>query len=489
MGTYNSDPSVNTLAQAVAQDADAKGRVYSRKLELQSATADDFSKFEGLPESNKPVWVQKDLSADGGDIVKMTAMGGAGGPGVRGEGELTGNTSNIRIGGFTVQVDFWRDAVEFTKKQLKFLPAGKSIHSVALNMLSAKLGRQKQNDGQVCMIKKANGNIFRPGNRGNRDALLAVDGFTPSVLTEATARAKNLGARPVGIGKSKSGSQVLRYMAFSPSDALIEFRNSSLWSNAILQAAPRSEENPAFSGRLLDWQGHDLWEHIIVDEDVDDYIGGPLAPKAKLGSAITAGSATVEIKMSATNTKCLYFQFFPGYDYIFVEGQSAAPDSGVYYAWIIDPAQTSADAPGGKAMFVRYTGSANVGNKINAITQRLGPSTSGIENTTVGSITWDADVHTDNAGVGSWILPANAKGTVIGGSIIMGAGALLRAKGSIDAEPIEEKRDYGFVWGMGYEGIWGHNVAFDTQGLTRHYVYVQHAIEHPGIIVPGTWGV
>jgi hypothetical protein len=72
----------------------------------------------------------------------------------------------------------------------------------------------------------------------------------------------------------------------------------------------------------------------------------------------------------------------------------------------------------------------------------------------------------------------------IGHSFVFGAGAALRAYGSIDAQAINQKRDYDFVTGMGYQSIYGQSPCFDTQGLPRNYVLLQHAIEHPGITVP-----
>lgn len=482
MGVYNSDPLVNTLVTALSQNSDAKGKLYSRMIEVHSNTADDFSLLEGAAGSDKPFWVKKELAADGGDKIRLTVMGDAAGPGVRGEAELTGNTSTVRFGGYEVQVDFWRDAVEFTKKELKFLSAGGAVMPQIMKMMGEKLGRQKQRDMMIKLRNAATTNIIRPNNRTSRDLILATDTISPSFLVSGKARLQGLGGKPTGLIKSASGSPVYRYLAFAGQDALTDVRNSNSYQNAILQAMTRSDENPAFSGRLLDWQGIGIWEHTIVDPDADDTIGSPIAPKAILGVAIPSATTTVAIQAS-TSTKPRYFQDFPGYDYQWVEGQTAAPDSNTYYAWIIDPAQ------GGKAMFVAYTGTANNGNQITAITARLGSSVTGIQNTTVGSITYDSSSHTDNAAIGSWIIPANSKGTPIGYSFVFGAGAALRGYGSITASVIEQKRDYDFVMGTGREAIFGQELRRDTQGRPRSYMLLEHAISHPGITILGTWGV
>jgi hypothetical protein len=482
--SYNSNPNVYTLTNALAQDADAKGKLYTKGFELSGNTSDDFTPMEGAPGGTSAVWVKKDLKVQGADRVKFTSLGDPSGPGVRGEAELTGNTSTPRIGGWTLDVDFWRDAVELTKKQIQFLAAGGKLEYEIYKMLGAKFGRQKQADMMMALTRQANGNIYRVGNRSTTNDILAIDKFNTAVVVQAQARARALGARPVGITKSKSGSPLQRYIAFAVQDAMTEIRNSSAYITALQNAASRSEENPAFSGKLLDWNGIGLWEHTVVQPDADDWMGSPLAPMAKLGVEITSATAAFDIQSSATNTKSLYYGFFRGYDWKWTEGQTAAPDSATYYAWIIP--QSGADQ--GKAMFVSYVGTGNNGNKI-TITNRLHSSAAAAAVTTLGGITWNASHHCAAAPVGSIVIPANSKGTPIGRSLVLGAGTAMRCYGSIEMQKIQESRDYGFVTGFGYMGIFGQTATKDTQGITRNYVVIEHALERPGIVIPGTYGV
>lgn len=480
---YNSDPNVYTLANAIAQDADAKGKFYSRSFEVSGNTADDFASMEGADGGSSVVWVKKDLKIGGASRVKFTSLGEPAGPGVRGEGELTGNTSTPRIGGYTVDVDFWRDAVELTKKEIQFLAAGNKLEFQVYNMLGKKYGRQKQADMIMCLLKQANGNIYRVGNAISDNAIKAVDTFKTEAVVNAKSRANTLGARPISISKSASGSQVMRYIAFATQNAMAEIRNSSGFQNASNYAAERGDLNPNFSGRLLDWNGIGLWEHFVVNPDADDYMGSPLEPIMKLGVAVADGTGRFYIQ-SSTNTKNLYSAFFPGYDWKWTEEQTSATDSTVYYAWIIP--QDGANA--GKAMFVSYTGSDNNGNKIQ-ILKRLGGTATGDAVTTLGGIAWNATYHCTEANVGSLVIPANSIGTPLGTSLMLGAGTALRCYGALDMQRIEQKHDYGFVSGFGYEGIFGQTATRDTQGITRNYILVKHAVERPGIVIPGTYGV
>ncbi len=484
MGTYNSDPSVFTLANAVAQDSDAKGKLYSKAFEVSGNTADDLAAMEGPTDSSMPIWVRNELKALSGDTIKFTSLGDPAGPGVRGEGELTGNTSTPRIGGWTCKVDFWRDAVELSKKDIQFLAAGGKLEYTIYKLLGKKFGRQKQADMLMALRNQANGNVFRVGNRATINDILKTDLYSTSAVTQAQARARGLGAREVGIVKSKSGAELQRYIAFAVQDAMSEIRNSSTWITAIQNAANREDNNPQFSGRLVDWNGVALFEHTVVAPDSDDWKGSPLAPYLTLGVAITAGTTVFDIQAS-TNTKNKYTGFFPGYDWLWTEDQSATVDSTVYYAWIIP----QSGARVGKAMFVSYTGSTgNNGNKI-TITERLGATVSGAQVTTLGSIVYNSTYHTNAAPVGSIVIPANSKGTPIGWSLLLGAGAAVRAYGAIEMQKIEEKRDYSFITGFGFEGIFGQKATLDTQGITRNYVLVQHALERAGVVIPGTYGV
>jgi N4-gp56 family major capsid protein len=484
MGAYNSDPSVYTLANSLAQDADAKGKVYTKAFELSGNTADDFAHMEGNPGGTSGIWVRKDLKLQGADRIKFTSLGEPAGPGVRGEAELTGNTSTPRIGGWTLDVDFWRDAVELSKKQIQFLAAGGKLEYEVYKLLGTKFGRQKQADMMMALIRQANGNVYRVGNRATSNDILAVDKFNTATVVQAQARARALGARPVGITKSKSGSELQRYIAFAVQDAMTEIRNSSAYITALQNAAVRADENPTFSGKLLDWNGIGLWEHTVVQPDADDWMGSPLAPMAKLGVAITDTTAAFDIQSSSTNTKNLYYGFFPGYDWKWTEGQTAAPDSATYYAWIIP----QSGAQQGKAMFVSYVGTGNNGNKI-TITNRLHDSTAAAGVETLGGITFSASHHATEAPIGSIIIPANSKGTPLGRSLLLGAGSAIRAYGAIEMQKIQESRDYGFITGFGYMGIFGQSATKDTQGLTRNYVLIEHAIDRPGIVIPGTYGV
>jgi hypothetical protein len=324
--------------------------------------------------------------------------------------------------------------------------------------------------------------------------------MSPTFLTTAKPQVTRIGAMPVSVGKNKNGSPVQRYLVYLPDVAMNDVRNNTAYQNALGIAMDRSNMNPLFSGLLVDWQGLALFEHNVMIQDVDDHIADPFAPLAILGTAFSVDSAVGDCKLivNGSNTRHRYFEWFPGFDYLFYEGQTAAADAGVYYAWLVNPDNSVG--------FVRYTGSSNNGNQItlSGILSPDGAGTSTIGSATLGNLiatgdTWDSTPaaggvgatantdpewnYTDSFSEDAYIIPANANGVPIGHGLMMGRGAALRGYGSVDSL-IRQERDYGFVHGRGYQSVYGQKTRERTDGKTHGYGLFEMGIQHPGLEVP-----
>lgn len=511
MGLYNSDPSVQDLANAVAMDPKLKGELYSRKLEKTSHQHNAFEKFtSATPNSGihgaggvRSIFCRKDdLKVGGGDTVNFNVLGPPGGPGVRGSEELTGATSAVKMATYPVKVDWFRDAFEMNRDLFEKLSAGKVLQSTTLNMLAMKMGMQKQHDMMVRLNKSADGNVFRPNNRPSTAALTSIDTLSLGSVLNAKARLTTLGATPIAHKMSKTGSPIQGYLVFASQHAMLPVRNDDSYQTAIANGSQRGDGNQNFSGELVNWQGMPWYEYPIIDQAWDDYVGSPLLAKAVLGTGFGAGSAIGACKLivNSANTKSRYFQFFDGFDYKFTEDQTAAPDATEYYAWIVNP--------DGSVGFVAYTGTGNNGNQI-TITKILsidGAGVSTLGNTTVGNLAinttaapdaWIGDnsslpetgvggawTYTDTFVAGAIILQANANGVCYGRSYIFGSMASCFAHGRIEMNEIQEKRDYGFVHGRGFESIFGTGVTTNANKKPVGYLLVEHAVEHEGYPTP-----
>jgi N4-gp56 family major capsid protein len=499
-GTYNANASVELLSDVLVTATDAKGKLYAKKLEAGAAAYDDFKAFEGAEGSDAIFWIKRDLAKTGGDKMVFTVQSDLAGPGVRGEEELTGKTSTAKYSNYELQLDFFRDAHEITKKEKRFMAAGADLDQVCIDKLKVKLGRQRMYDMKMWLIRYAVGNILRPNGRKTRDEITAADTMSPSFLVTSKPQVQRLGAQPLALGRNKDGSPVYRYMAYMPDVMMTEIRNDTAYQGALQQAVERSQMNPLFTGKLVDWNNMGLFEHILMSQDADDHIADPTAPLAILGTAFSVDSAVGACKLivNSANTRHRYFEWFPGYDYLFYEGQTAAADSDTYYAWIVNT--------DGSVGFVSYVGSSNNGNQITlaAILSPDGAGTSTLGVTTLGNIdassdTWDstpgpgdgggtsntsADFnYTDSFGADAYIIPANANGACIGRGFLFGKGAALRGYGSTDTM-ITQKRDYEFVHGRGYESVYGQQNRRRTDGKTFGYGLFEVAITHPGLEVP-----
>ncbi|WP_009964886.1 DUF4043 family protein [Verrucomicrobium spinosum] len=499
-GTYNANASVETLSDVLATASDAKGKLYAKKLESGAAAYDDFKMFEGPEDSESVFYVKRDLTKFGGQQMTFTVQSDLAGPGVRGEEELTGNTSTAKYSNYHLTVDYFRDAHEITKKERKFLAAGADLDEHCINKLKVKLGRHRMYDMKMALIRLANGNVVRPNGRKTRDAITAADTMSPSFLITTKPQVQRLGARPINVSKNKVGSPVHRHIAYMPDVAMTEIRNSTSYQNALGNSIERGDQNPLFTGRLVDWMNIALFEHVLIIPDVDDHISDPTAPLAILGTAFSVDSAQSSCKLivNSSNTRHRYFEWFPGYDYQWYEGQQANPDAGVYYAWLVNP--------DGSVGFVRYTGTGNNGNQITltGILSPDGAGTSTIGSATLGNLdatgdTWDhvpapggvgggantnGDFnYTDSFQVGAYIIPANANGMPIGHGFFFGKGAALRGYGQTDTM-ISQSRDYEFVHGRGFESIFGQAPTKRTDGKTYGYGLMEVGIQHPGLEVP-----
>lgn len=511
-GTYNANADVLALSTAVAMDADLKGAIYSRILDEASTQHNAFEQMtsvvdsKGMVGSVRSIFAKKsDLSAGGSSNVIFTVIGTPGGPGVIGNDELTGNTSQSLLATYGIPVGWVRDAFELDRETIEFLSAGRSLVETTTGLLAKKMGILKQNHMMIRLILAADGNVYRPNNRQSTDALTADDTLSPESVISARARLSTGGGKPIAQKLGKTGYPIKGFLTFGTDTAMLGLRNDDSYTAAITAAGVRGDENPNFSGTLVDWQGIPFYEFPVVDEAWDDYIGNPMLPKAKVAVAFNAASAVgaCVLKGSATNTKSRYFQWFKGYDFKFIKTQDAVVDAAQHYAWACNPDGTVA--------FIGYIGSGNVGNSITVnkiLSAAAGVSTLGV--TTVGNVTlgaggglavdagtrvltkgvggniptaWDGKV-VDAVKVGAILIQANANGNQIGYTFMFGSMAACYATGRIAMAGIEQERDYGFALGKGFEMIFGTGVTKNPYKKPAGYQLVEHVLTNEGYLTP-----
>lgn len=527
MGLYNSDPTVTTLAQILDPSTGSpklRAESISRYFEMSSGQHNVLEQFTSVVNPKtmanggvRSIFAKRsDHTKLGGQVVNFGTIGTPGGPGVRGDAELSGNTSTSLFGSYGAIVDWVRDGVEWTKDDVMHISAGNELEQVSVELLSKKMGIIKQNSMLMRLISSAlaaagtmgveAGNVLRPNNRMSRDSLTADDCLSLDTANIARSQLSTLGARPLMQAEASNGSVVNGYMLFTTTAGMLPIRGDSTFATAIANGDERGKSNSNFSGTLLNWQGNSLFEMTTVDEDWDDYKGNPLIAKAVVSTAVEplASGENNKLIVSSTNLKSLYFQWFGGKPYAHVRTSLEAliVDSSTYYAWAINP--------DGSRVFMSYAASGNNGNQI-TLTNILSPAvaTSSLDATTVGDlvlgsgasvasnvITLGTGTTLPTSGVnGSWvysnkiqpgavIIQANAKGVPYSRSFMFGGMAAAFATGKIEMGNIEQIRDYGFVQGRGFEMIYGTTVCRNASKKINGYLLLEHAIEHPGYPVP-----
>jgi hypothetical protein len=496
------------LADATNMDSNLKGVIYSKIFEKQANQHNALEQFTSEVDSAstaggvRSIFAKKtDLKAGGGDKVYFNVIGPPGGPGAAGAQTLIDRVSTVAMKTYFATVAFHRDAVSFTKDVYEFLSAGRNLERTTMALLSKKMGILKQNHMLMRLIRSAtSSNTYRPNNRATTDTLLATDKIDLDNVISARARLNVLGGNPIKQRVGPNGSPIKGYLFFGSDMAFLPIRNSDAFMTLLSNGTMRGEQNAMFTGELFDWQGMPLYELPTTDEKWDDFLGTPLAPKAKLGTAFTVSSNPLKMVVNSGNTLPQYFGFFPGAPYSF-DGETASAVSGTYYAWLINP--------DGSVGFVRYTNAGFSGGSANAITLTgvLSHTTSGAGYRTLGNLSvGDGATHAGSGVItvlgngvtvpkSGWvyttsfakdaiILPANANGAVIGNSFVLGAMAGCFAHGRIDKAMIVQEEDFGFIRSRGFETIFGTCVTTDPYSVPSGYLKVEHAVEHEGYAVP-----
>ncbi len=526
MSAYNAESIVQTLSAAVTADPSILPKIYSQQLRKGARSVDDFSMFEGPEGSGKPFVVRPDLTGTkAGNVVVYNVMSQPRGPGARGEQPLVGNESSVDFSTFSCVVDFWRDGVVYTEKQLQFMSGGAAVKAKTLMDLREKLGRRRMNDMKMALKLQGVGNTIYPNGRKSLATLNALDTLTPSGITNAVPQWRRIGGRSFVIGKSKTGSPIYKPMVYIPDAAIASIKNSNSYEQAALHGGERSnEENPLFSGKLLDWNGVGLFEHASVDPE-NDQCADPLAPRAILSTAfgVDSAAAACVLKSHTTDTATPYMAWMGGYAYEWFEGQATSTlttgpnnvswttfysgiTSATYYGWVINP--------DGSVGFVSWLGTGNNGNKITLngiLDPSVGADLSALGTATLGNFvatddTWglqvDGTSYVRSAGgagatsncspdfiwassfdAGAYIIPCNANGAVDMCSLLLGQDSAVRAYVG-DDEMIAQDRDYAFTRGGGYKTIFGQAPCIRVDRKTSGYSLLRHAGQHPGLEVP-----
>jgi hypothetical protein len=234
------------------------------------------------------------------------------------------------------------------------------------------------------------------------------------------------------------------------------------YQTQISNADLRGATNPLFTGDLKEFDGTKILNIRGTYGDLNGPIGSPLTPVARVKAL--ASPADGEYLCGAQSDRSVadasggtgdpdYFTDFPGHQYKYTEADTFTHDDNVYYAKIVNPDGTSGVISyANSGATLSATGDGNMGTHIKI---------AGVES---GS-TWTGG----NVSAGALVFPCTAGGVVYGYAILMGADAVIRAYGE-DMKMTDDKDDYGFKHGIGYQAMYGDSVWKDRNDRVRNYV-------------------
>jgi hypothetical protein len=383
-----------------------------------------------------------------------------------------------------VRVDLIRHALSSSDYVEEINGMRNEIQSNEHELQGEWMGRKKSELTEITMALKASGvNTQFAGNK-TWSTLSFGDTLSYDDVIDAKEIMKSY-VRPAQI-RRRGRNTVKNYLFVCPTPGLGDLEKELINSNMITQADIRGAENFVFAGGWLDLRGQTIMERDAVDEAMAGPLGVPLAPHAKLGAAIAAGTATFNIVGNgnanwATIPETQPFRFFPGHAYKFNSFETFDPTAVALDVdtWAKRPLYvkvinlTGAD----KGKWGMYEFANNHAGEQLAVTSRLGSAASGIRVTTLGSVTWDATKNTDAHPIGSAVLPCTAAGTTYVGNLVMGARSLMRAYGL--GIQREQERFNGLVYRKYISQYFGQAPTYDVAGRMQGFRVLISAARYP----------
>lgn len=478
------------------QDANSLRKLWHKGALIAEEEEDFMQQFEGMRESS-PIWVKNDTSKGNGATMTFTTTSGYYGEGKYGEDvfEATTDFEQDDISSFPLNVDYVRNASSRSVRSDEIMGLKDELKSLVPVKLGAWLGRLKKDQiqGKCVLTLPEENRIYADGKTlatlGSADVLSWDD------VVKTGYAMKPLGGMPADV--SSSGKNSIWSQLFIPSEVqAMSLELDSDYKTLTREADVRGAQNAMFKGQWNQVRGHSIVPYNGLNHAGKGAVGSFLAPEAFLGLAITGttdaartlsgGGADNSDGAMTGSGKPLWFKYFPGHDYRFVDtgvldvsASSIGSVSGTNYAIIYNT--TGANA--GKWGFVKYT-TGNNGNAI-TITEFLSGETAGTyRKQTVGSVAWSGTLNTEVWASGALIIPANAKGVPFGHALVLGAGGIVRGYGADRAFRSVEKVDGDFIKRTYIRSVFGQSLRKDRKGRVPAVMLLTTAISRPGITLP-----
>ena len=483
--------SATTTTTTFADVANARAKVFKETFKKFASTADVLSPLEGPEGSGASIAIRNDIRGRRGDRIEFTASSELGGFGVLGEAMLKGNEEDLKFSGTTCTLEFKRHATALTSSLKKKMAGGHTLESLAAEVLGNHFGQWKQRDALRRLIDGVrgvgtaaldddvplpSGGVFG-GDAVKLDDLAAADSFGINSIVDLTTQAAWLGVEPARITRNgyPSSQDTYHHCLLADNQMLRPLLKTSQFGSTIAQADLRGATNPLFNGDLKEFDGTKILNIRGTYGDLNGPIGSPLTPVARLKAVadvaddmFLCGAQSLRNVTNATGGEADrdYFTDFPGHQYKYTEADTFTHDDNEYFLKVINPDGTSA--------IIKYVNSAS-GVGTDATKTNDGNHGTHIKVAAVsGSNLTGGDIAD-----GALAFPCNDGGQIYGYAILMGADAVIRAYGE-DMRMTDDKDDYDFRHGIGYQAMYGDAIWKDRNERVRNYVLGIYAYDPIG---------
>ena len=254
------------------------------------------SRFEGKQGSRMPIIANTDFTKSAGDKIHFQTLSRLFGAGVTGESILTGNEEKLSLGQYDLTVEWIRHAVGFNKRGTK--RANFDAVRVAGNEL-AEWAARYIDDGmmeQLISTETTQSTIYA-GNKATEATLTSSDVFNTDALDRLKVAMLRKGALPFQV-KSVNGSSLKCFgVVVDPIDAY-NLRGDEAWWSAQRDGNMRGTDNPIFTGALGMYNGMIVYEF----GNVGGRQGTWLRPECALSAAIDDDDTTITVTLGGVIT-------------------------------------------------------------------------------------------------------------------------------------------------------------------------------------------
>ena len=505
----NEGPNVSPGSATSAFPAGFFPQAWEKAAVLAQKDYDFFKQFEGGNRS--PIWTKKTTRGKGA-TVNFQEIGELRSDGVVGDVPIIPEAWIESV--YPVVVDQISHGTEYTRRTEYLTGLEDEIRRSVPNMLGNWMGQKKTTQMLMqlrYMGTSGSNTIVYMNAKANRDALRGSDTLTMDNIITFSQTMKTAGAMPSVVKGDRKGMVLVAL-----GESLRPLKASDAYRKSLQEGDLRGSDNKIFAGGYPLVDGNVICDWDPIDGPWCGPIGSSLNPKAKLGQAIVAAngaSTSLTIYGGGTAafaavTTAMFFENFSNYAYTFnpslilsqpisvvaISGGTQALDTTVRYIVIYNIVASTLGTDAGKWGFYSYV--VNGGNTLttraiaNSITNglgvgsRLAASASGYDNTTLGYVVWNSAVNTDTHPLGSLIVEANAYGQPFARSIIMAAGASMRAYGMVDNHRSEWALQGGRYLQVYIDSFFGQSPRQRADGLTVGYKVIEHAISYAGFNLP-----